>query len=377
VPIRRRGERSSEVIVRPVSIIVLGSAVLACGIACHSAEPARRKSAAELFIVPKATEVRYTDDYEGGLTYRVVDPYPAERTLGTIKDTLLSRGWTPMRESLLSPSQPSSHVVGWQHYFDATDSRDVQQWLGSWTDRRGSVATYRLTYRAGEGSARPEVVEVSASLMAPDTVSALRKWAEGHPTPSPGVRGGPPSQLPSDTYQHQTCAVCGSTRQRHNGGPWRVTYASTGFETCGHKWQDGVSLADKDPVQDGRVVLLKRLDPDSGRWAYGAFVLRRQRADPAQFDYVWYLRVDGSGRLDAPQPTVRDGQAAAQTAIVFGPFRVHWSAARDGAGFVYYGRMPGDPVEPGTTFYCATNVTNIAGLDAASAKWRYKSSVVN
>lgn len=227
----------------------------------------------------------------------------------------------------------------------------------------------------------PDFVEVSATVLAKDTAAAARDWLgrDSLTTPRVGDRRdwqGDRTQA-GQSYIYQTCSECRALRRRANGGAWELAYAGQTASPCNHLWREGASLAVAEPVSDGRVVLVKRFDTATGRWVFGAFTLENQRPQLPQTDYSWRLRSDGAGKLDTGDPAVQQGLSSSQPVIAFGPFRVSWSPARDGAGYIYYGRLPGDPVGQDTVYLCITTATTFRGLDAASPTWRFKSSVVD
>jgi hypothetical protein len=125
------------------------------------------------------------------------------------------------------------------------------------------------------------------------------------------------------------------------------------------------SNAHPTPVPDGTVVLFRR------GTEYGAAILQNQTMSPETIGYRWFLRKDGRGIFDTNAVGVTSGTVTNATGIQFGNFSAQWSINRDGWGWFYY------PQERATVatnrwFMCITSETNIAGLDAAASKWRYR-----
>jgi hypothetical protein len=82
--------------------------------------------------------------------YRLATPYPAQPFLDDLSARLTSRGWKPMERDFLNPTIPTSNVRGWTAFVDgrAKPPMGIHQWLGGWTDQKGAVVSYALTYRS-------------------------------------------------------------------------------------------------------------------------------------------------------------------------------------------------------------------------------------
>ena len=154
-----------------------------------------RPASSALFVVPDATDIRQTSDYDGSVSYRVAEPYPARSTVDLISKTLATRGWRP--EPMLPTSGRSpTPGPGWEQ-FDTADGWRVRQWIGEWSNHEGAVLVYHLVYRARNGAPMPDVVQVSGALLARDTAAAPPRvaWARlGHDaTGRPMTVGSPAS----------------------------------------------------------------------------------------------------------------------------------------------------------------------------------------
>jgi len=176
-----------------------------------------------------------------------------------------------------------------------------------------------------------------------------------------------------------TCRICGSTRSVGRNyllgyiplrGREAIHYRSPAFATCNHDWSSGISCAVRQPVPDGILVLVRQ---DA---AYGAFVLRNQKASPERAEYQWWYRPDGLGVFDANDPSVITGHGTTP-GIEFGPFSISWSTHGDGSGWLYYRHWPGDAVKPEDLHLCVTDHHSIEGIDAAESKWKYKATPVD
>jgi len=122
-----------------------------------------------------------------------------------------------------------------------------------------------------------------------------------------------------------------------------------------------------EPVSDGAVVLVRK------GHMYGAFILLNQRVDPERTDFVWYYRTDGQGDLGEGPPAVRSGKGRGGS-IKFGSFEISWSAAEEGKGWLYYGKLPGQEVGPQDVRICVTEHRDVKDLDASAPQWLFKGS---
>lgn len=162
---------------------------------------------------------------------------------------------------------------------------------------------------------------------------------------------------------------------RRHSQPPPVPMAPGTFYKGPYSWGDAVQPA----VPDGTVVLVKK-----GK-ALGAFILRNQRTDgrgPLIYDYCY--RTDGRGefnrcslqgcvcgskRIPAQYNAGPDFQV-----VVFGPFRIPWSANDNGKGWLYYPRRSGEKVAPGDLQICVTSESDMKRINATDSKWIYRGS---
>jgi hypothetical protein len=153
-------------------------------------------------------------------------------------------------------------------------------------------------------------------------------------------------------------------------------YKSPTFDTCSHKWIDGIDTDVHPPIPDRRIVLVKK------GTTLGAFILRNQNTAPDRLIFDWYYRNDGKG-------TFRPGEAksfvmgkGSKTAIKYGPFNavkfgsfnITWYGNSPGMGTLVYQRYPGEAISSDDTRICPTIETDITKVDAADNKWIYKGS---
>jgi hypothetical protein len=149
----------------------------------------------------------------------------------------------------------------------------------------------------------------------------------------------------------------------------RITYKSPGFAACSHIWGAGVSgIAPTLPVSDGEIILVKQ------GAAYGAIILRNQRADPKEtVEYDWHYRTDGKGTFrSAESGTLQSGKGEGSP-VEFGPFSLRWSGYGPGKGFIYYS-LPSGPSGPDDLRICVTAETDIEAIDASDVRWVYTAS---
>ncbi len=131
----------------------------------------------------------------------------------------------------------------------------------------------------------------------------------------------------------------------------------------------GVSSAIESPVPNGEVVLLVK-----GK-AIGALILTTQSVTPERVSYTWHYRTDGGGTFHAAEAgRFQSGQAKDATRISFGPFSVGWSAHDDHSGYLYYPRMPGEPVTADDVRICVTRERDLEQIDAFDPKWIFRAS---
>jgi hypothetical protein len=341
-----------------------------------------------LVVVPAAYDLKYFEDYDGAVSYRVPDPFPADRTLASIRAKLEPQGWKPYPEDLLNPGTPSSHERGWTDYIDGRDGEDdtVFAWGAPWAGPEGDFVIYSLSYRYRKGETRETAtphLEVTGIYMSAPVVAKMREFTASQ-TLDRGLQP-PPQSIERHRESFQTCSQCGSTRGKRDDEAWSILYASPTSTHCAHDWQDGVNTGTPE-IPDTRVVLVRKKPADSKNYAYGAFILREQRFEPTEtVSYIWVFRMDGQGKLDPSDPAVQTGDAqlgqptasGPRNGIAFGPFDVPWSGARPGFGFVYYPRYPGAQRSPDDWELAVTDLTSFAGLDAADPQFGYKTSPVD
>src|SRR5262249_38176253 len=91
----------------------------------------------------------------------------------------------------------------------------------------------------------------------------------------------------------QTCRKCWSVRFQE---PHRlvVGYKSSKFDTCDHVWEDRLTAAVEEPLNDGIIVLVKNTE------CVGAFIPSAQTTH--SMNYSWYFRCDGKGYLQHIRP---------------------------------------------------------------------------
>jgi len=175
----------------------------------------------------------------------------------------------------------------------------------------------------------------------------------------------------------QSCTQCGSTRMRPTAeDSWQVLYLASTYETCSHRWRNGISTALPKPVAIGQVVLVRIGN------TYGAFrpLTDLQVADPEngfateKGKYEWRCRGDGGGVLDDTHPGVMSGTTTG-AAVSFGPFHVAWSSAGPAGVWLYYRRYPGEKIQNDDARICPTELKEFEGLDATATHWVYKASL--
>jgi hypothetical protein len=100
-----------------------------------------------LIVLPAAQDVKYTRDYDGSVSYRPIEPHPADATIKEIRSRLESQGWKLVADDLMNPGMTNSHQRGWMNYIDGTRrDANVFLWSGAWESTRGDRVEYWLRY---------------------------------------------------------------------------------------------------------------------------------------------------------------------------------------------------------------------------------------
>src|SRR5436309_15751200 len=138
----------------------------------------------ELTPLPSASGVHYTSQYDGTVSYKLNEPYPADAAISALRKRLETTGWRPLEHDFLDPALANSFIAGWGNYQDATSSpvREVYQWIAQWEHASGRIVSYRLAYEGHvDGSGRIEPVSplsVDGTLFSSNAASELRNKSE-------------------------------------------------------------------------------------------------------------------------------------------------------------------------------------------------------
>ena len=106
--------------------------------------------------------------------------------------------------------------------------------------------------------------------------------------------------------------------------------------------------------------------------------MTNQTTSPEMMDYRWFLRSDGKTTFDPTDPAVTNGLVTGARSIAFGPFKIEWSAAGHGGGWVYYpaeyfpAHDPRGIRKPGGASMAVTFEKDIARVDASNRKWNFR-----
>jgi hypothetical protein len=140
------------------------------------------KPPASLLIYPKSENVRYNQQQGAWWAYYDVKvQYPADDVLRFIRGKLEGLGWSPLKEDIFNPGEPSSHITGWRDFVDGrtTPKTKVHQWLAQWKDPQGNVVWYVLKYRHPVGkSSIPNTMSVVATYYPASIVQQQLKWVQ-------------------------------------------------------------------------------------------------------------------------------------------------------------------------------------------------------
>lgn len=126
-----------------------------------------------LVVVPNASEVRHTPEYDGAIHYVVDDPYPGEVTIAYIESAMRKAGWRASATSLLRLDRTDGGRTWWT--YGKGPNTDVRQWDGGWSNDGGDLVTYLLRYEVSPRNAVARRMLVSAVYAKAATVEKLRE----------------------------------------------------------------------------------------------------------------------------------------------------------------------------------------------------------
>lgn len=99
---------------------------------------------AAMIVLPNATDVKSAEQFDGQITYRVAEPYPAKRAIADINQQLRGMGWRPRERDLLNPDSSYSMTARWRAV--ATNDGRIWGWSEQWENDRGDVVAYSFSY---------------------------------------------------------------------------------------------------------------------------------------------------------------------------------------------------------------------------------------
>jgi hypothetical protein len=118
---------------------------------CKDDRPAIYNHSKAFIVLKNAGGTFYDlrDDGSIQLSYKIKENYPASSALSEISTQLKATGWQPVKEDILNPGLPSSHVKGWSDFENASRQPTTidHQWMGSWEDKYGNIVTYIFLYQ--------------------------------------------------------------------------------------------------------------------------------------------------------------------------------------------------------------------------------------
>jgi hypothetical protein len=163
----------------PSLVAAMAALVLTAG--CTKEAPREAAPAVHpdiLIVLSGAEDVRHSKDSDGSVSYRLIEPYPADGTLTEIRSRLERQGWKPTSEDFMNPGTTNSHDRGWMNYIDGTrNDATVFHWSAAWESTRGDRVEYSLRYEyakdAGPFSAKPPL-QLTALYMTAPTVNIIR-----------------------------------------------------------------------------------------------------------------------------------------------------------------------------------------------------------
>jgi len=116
-------------------------------------------------------------------------------------------------------------------------------------------------------------------------------------------------------------------------------------------------------VKDNEVILLK------SKSGIAAVKVKDQSSSPEQMGYSWYL-ADKNGRFEGG----KSGESLNASSIAFPGYKLGWSGASAGKGYVYFEDSPGGVVFPKSIQYCKIilNGKSINEIDPNNDKYKYR-----
>jgi len=141
--------------------------------ACSSARVVPPVPDPAVIVLSHAKDVRSFDIYDGQVSYRIEQPYPAEQALSEIHQRLNALGWHRRERDFLNPGGSSATAGKWGE--TRAEGRDVAAWSEQWGNGAGDVVWYGLRY-GGDAKDHPHgPLDVSVSLLRAETVKAIQK----------------------------------------------------------------------------------------------------------------------------------------------------------------------------------------------------------
>jgi len=137
-----------------------------------------------LFALSGAFNIRWSDRGDGEVAFEMDEAYPADSALRALHDWLSRMGWTPLKEDLWNPGQPSSNIRSWGDFVDGSVKPEVRvyRWIGHWRNERGDVVSYVFRYTGADATAGSEPrrpVQVDAAFYKAETLRLLRVKVPG------------------------------------------------------------------------------------------------------------------------------------------------------------------------------------------------------
>lgn len=130
-----------------------------------------------LIVLPGAIDIKYSEEYDGVVRYRLREPFPADSVIAAVNSRLEQRKWLRKNDDLFNPGVQNSHVRGWSNYTDRNDDT-VFVWTAEWSSNRGDIIQYGLNYRYRKGETAQNtqpLLEVTGIYMSAITVNQLRE----------------------------------------------------------------------------------------------------------------------------------------------------------------------------------------------------------
>jgi hypothetical protein len=113
---------------------------------CAATEPQQAIVEDSLLVLPGATEIQRLDRFNGVISYKLNDPYPAAHTREVVAKQLTGAGWQLRDTDLFNPGGASA-MRSWA--VAVVGGERLYTWSEQWESARGDVLDFSFQYSGG------------------------------------------------------------------------------------------------------------------------------------------------------------------------------------------------------------------------------------